>query len=63
MVEGGREPAIGSMATTAIRAETASVLIIPGMAGGAVLRGGFEVHNRACIDVALSTRHLGMFPD
>ncbi len=63
MVERGREPAVGSMASAAIHAKTPSVLIILCMAGVAVLRRELEVRNVAGIDMALRTQHLGMFPD
>lgn len=62
MIEGGRCPAIGSVAGTAVRAQTALVGVVFLMAGRAVFWGRLEVRKGAGIYVTLSALDLGMFP-
>ena len=57
-----RCPAGGDVTGTTNSAKTTLVGIFRRVIGGAVLRGGLEVHKGAGIDMALPTQDLGMFP-
>ena len=51
------------MTGTAVGPKTALVVVILGMAGVAILRGGFQVCQDTCVEVTTDANSLGMLPD
>lgn len=62
MVKGGTLPALRRVAGGAVHAETGLVRIIGTVAGVAVLRSAYKVHQAARIQMALHTGHFQVFP-
>lgn len=62
MVEGRGLPALGGVALTAVRTETAFVRVVGMMTGIAVLESHREIAQTAGTQMALGTLHLDMLP-